>query len=183
VVSNSHHQSFVNRRVLRVNVGYLLAQGAGYQRTFELDLPRVQVADDTELDFLKGSLRLSRNSRGILVQGTLATHVITECSRCLTPISVPVDLELEELFSYPPSADVPYSVEETGFLDLAPLLREEVILAVPMGALCREDCAGLCPECGQNWNEGSCDCEQDTGAPRLVMLRDQLEIQEPPDDD
>jgi uncharacterized protein len=183
VVSNSHHQSFVNRRVLRINVGYLLAQGAGYQRTFELDLPRVQVADDTELDFLKGSLRLSRNSRGILVQGTLATHVLTECSRCLTPISVPVDLELEELFSYPPSADVPYSVEETGFLDLAPLLREEVILAVPMGALCREDCAGLCPQCGQNWNEGSCDCEQDTGDPRLAMLRDQLERQEPPDDD
>ena len=102
MVTNSHHQSFVNRRVLKINVGYLLAQGAGYQRVIELDLPRVQLADDAELDFLKGSVRLSRNSRGILVQGVLETHVVTECARCLTPTSVPVNLELEELFSYPP---------------------------------------------------------------------------------
>ena len=59
VVTNSHHQSFVNRRVLRINVGYLLAQGAGYQRVIELDLPRVQLAEDAELDFLKGREKLA----------------------------------------------------------------------------------------------------------------------------
>ena len=180
MVTNSHHQSFVNRRVLKINVGYLLAQGAGYQREIELDLPRVQLADDAELDFLKGSIRLSRNSRGILVQGVLATHVVTECARCLTPTSVPVELELEELFSFPPSSEVAYSVEETGILDLAPLLREESILAMPMGVLCRPDCAGLCPECGQNRNEGTCDCEQDDVDPRLVMLRTYLDDFDPP---
>jgi uncharacterized protein len=174
VVTNSHHQSFVNRRVLKINVGYLLAEGPGYQRVIALDLPRVQLDDDSELDFLKGNVRLSRNSQGILVQGALATDVVTECARCLTPISVPVELKLEELFSYPPSSDVPYSVEETGILDLAPLLREEAILAVPMGALCRPDCAGLCPQCGQNWNEGPCDCKQETGDPRFAILRARL---------
>jgi uncharacterized protein len=179
VVTNSHHQNFVNRRVLKINVGYLLAQGAGYQRVIGLDLPRVQLADDATLDFLQGHLRLSRNSRGILVQGVLATHVVTECARCLTPISVPVDLEIEELFSYPPSPDVVYSVEETGILDIAPLLREESILAVPMGVLCRPDCAGLCPQCGQNLNEGTCDCEQEDIDPRLVMLRAHLHKVDP----
>lgn len=181
-MSNSSHQSFINRRVLKINVGYLLAQGPGYQRVIELDLPRVQLADDAELDFLKGSLRLSRNSRGILVQGTLATHVITECARCLIPTAVPVELELEELFSYPPSSDVAYSVEETGILDLAPLLREEAILAVPMGVLCQPDCAGLCPECGQNRNEGRCDCDHDDIDPRLVMLRAHLDEFDPSSD-
>ena len=182
MVANSHHQSFVNRRVLKINVGYLLAQGAGYQRVIELDLPRVQLADDAELDFLKGSVRLSRNSRGILLQGALETHVVTECARCLTPTSVPVELELEELFSYPPSPEAAYSVEETGILDLAPLLREESILAMPMGVLCRPDCAGLCPECGQNLNEGTCDCERDEIDPRFAMLRAHLNEIDPPNE-
>ena len=67
----------------------------------------------------------------------------------------------------------PYSIDDTGVMDLAPLLREEVILAVPMGVLCRSDCAGLCPVCGQNLNEGTCDCEQDDIDPRWAVLRAQ----------
>jgi uncharacterized protein len=174
-VAGSHHQSFVNRRVLRVNVGFLLAQGAGYLRVIDIDLPRVRLDADLDVDFLKGSLRLSRNSRGILVQGELETGVLTECARCLAPVSYPVTFDIEELFSYPPSTSTVYSVEETGFLDLAPLVREEAILAVPMGVLCRPDCAGLCPQCGQNLNEGTCDCQHNTIDPRLAILRTRLE--------
>ena len=126
----------------------MLAEGMGYVRDITLDLPRVQLDDDLTLDFLRGTLRLSRNSRGILVQGTLDTHVLAECARCLRATFVPVALELEELFAYPASPDCVYSVAETGILDMAPLLREEAILAVPMVVLCRPDCAGLCPQCG-----------------------------------
>jgi uncharacterized protein len=180
-VAGSHHQSFVNRRILRVNVGFLLAQGAGYQRLIDLDLPRVRLDADLDLDFLKGSLRLSRNSRGILVQGKLETDVLTDCARCLAPVFVPVLFDIEELFSYPPSTSTVYSVEETGFLDLAPLVREEAILAVPMGVLCRPDCAGLCAQCGQNLNEGQCDCQRDTVDPRLAILRTRLELDDHPD--
>jgi uncharacterized protein len=171
VVANSQNQSFVNPRVLKINVGFLLAEGVGYTRVIELDLPRVRVDEDLDLDYLRGNLRLSRNSRGILLQGVLETSVVNECSRCLTPTLVPVDVELEELFAFPPTPEQAYSVEETGILDLAPLLREEAILAMPMGILCRPDCAGLCPECGQNLNEGTCDCEQDDIDPRLEVLR------------
>jgi len=180
-VAGSHHQSFVNRRVLRVNVGFLLAQGAGYQRVIDIDLPRVRLDVDLDVEFLKGSLRLSRNSRGILVQGRLETNVLTECARCLTSVFFPVAFDLEELFSYPPSTSTVYSVEETGFLDLAPLVREEAILAVPMGVLCRPDCAGLCPECGQNLNEGTCNCQRETLDPRLAILRTRLEHDDPTD--
>jgi uncharacterized protein len=173
IVTNSQHQSYVNRRVLKVNVGFLLAQGPGHQRDITLDLPRVQVADDLGLDYLRGDLRFSRNSRGILIQGDLETSIVDECSRCLTPTLVPVVLEIEELFSYPPSDETLYSVDDTGLLDLAPLLREEAILAIPMGMLCRPDCAGLCPQCGQNWNEGPCNCEQENIDPRFAILREQ----------
>ena len=165
------HQGYVNRRVLKLNVGFLLSEGIGYQRVIDLDIPRIQVADDLELDYLKGDLRLSRNSRGILIQSELETSIVSECARCLTTISVPVTFKLEELFSYPPDPDADYSVDDTGILDLAPLLREEAILAIPMGVLCRSECAGLCPQCGQNWNEGPCECDQDEIDPRLSILR------------
>lgn len=168
-----HH--FVNRRVLKINVGFLLAEGVGYYRDIVIDLPRVQLDDDLTLDFLRGTLRLSRNSRGILVQGGLETHVLSECTRCLRPILVPVMLELEELFASPPSTLMAYSVAETGILDLAPLVREEAILAVPMVALCRPDCAGLCPQCGHDLNEGPCECVRERIDPRFEILRAHLE--------
>jgi len=174
-VTDSHDQHFVHPRLLKFNVGFLLAQGAGNQREVEVDLPRVRVAEDVELDFLRGTLLFSRNSRGILVQGSLETHVLTECARCLNSMFYPVTLEIEELFAYPPSPEAQYSVEETGDLDLAPLLREEAILAVPMGMLCRPDCAGLCPQCGKNLNEGPCDCVTEDLDPRLASLRGMLD--------
>jgi len=173
-VTESQFPEFVNPRVLKINVGFILAESAGYQRTIELDLPRVRLGD-LELDYVRGALRLSRNSRGVLVQGTLESEIIGECARCLETTYVPVSFELEELFTYPPNAEEPYSVEETGILDLAPLLREEAILAVPMVVLCRPDCAGLCPQCGQNLNEGACDCAQEDPDPRLAGLRALLE--------
>jgi uncharacterized protein len=170
-VTNSQNQSFVNPRVLKINVGFLLAEGVGYTRVIELDLPRVRVDEDLDLDYLRGDLRLSRNSRGILIQGVLETSVVNECSRCLTPTLVPVEVDIEELFAFPPTPEEVYSVEETGILDLAPLLREEAILSMPMGILCRPDCAGLCPQCGQNLNEGTCDCAKDDIDPRFEVLR------------
>lgn len=175
VVTNTQRPQFVNPRVFKFNVGFLLAQGPGHQRAIELDLPRARLVDDTELDFLRGELRFSRNSRGILIQGTLQSRVVGECARCLTPIPIPVTLGIEELFSHPPSADFPYSVDDTGILDLAPLLREEAILAMPMGVLCRPDCAGLCPTCGQDLNQGACDCPPDDIDPRWAMLRAHLD--------
>ncbi len=161
----------MHRRVLKFNVGFLLVQGAGNQRVVDLDIPRIRVDDDLELEFLRGELRLSRNSQGILVQAMLETSVISECVRCLTSTVVPVTAELQELFSYPPSPEAVYSVDETGILDLALLLREEVILALPMGSLCRPDCAGLCPECGQNWNEGPCDCDRSNSDLSLAVVQ------------
>ncbi|WP_119072588.1 YceD family protein [Aggregatilinea lenta] len=165
------NQSFLNRRVLKFNIGFLLAQGAGHQKDIDLDLPRIRVDEDLDLDYVRGPLRFSRNSRGILIQGDLEASVAAECSRCLTPTSVPVSVSLEELFAYPPDPEMDYSVDDTGILDLAPLLREETILATPMVIVCHDDCAGLCPICGQNFNEGTCDCEQEEIDPRLEALR------------
>jgi uncharacterized protein len=62
-------------------------------------------------------------------------------------------------------------VPETGLLDLEPLIREEMLLAIPINPICRPDCKGLCPVCGENLNESQCSHEDEEVDPRLSVLR------------
>jgi uncharacterized protein len=171
------NQGYISNRILKVQVGFLLNEGAGYSRDTEFDVPRLRVSDDLTLDYLRGTLRLSRTSRGILVQGSLDTSFLAECGRCLTDTTIEITVPIEELFVYPPEPDAESTLAEDGILDIAPLLREEIILATPLGVLCKSDCAGLCLTCGKNLNEGLCDCETEQIDPRLAglqALKDQL---------
>src|SRR4051812_3789978 len=154
-----------------MQVGFLLNESAGQSRDVEFDVPTLRVAEDLTLNYLRGSLHLSRTSRGILVQGELATGFNAECSRCLTETSVDLVVPIEELYVYPAEPDEPSVVPESGILDLTPLLREEIILDTPIGILCKPDCAGLCLICGKNLNDGPCDCEKDDIDPRFAKLK------------
>lgn len=168
-MNNTH---FVNNRILKLNVGFLISEGAGHSRDTELDVPGlIRVADDLTLDQLRGTLHLSRNTRGVLVQGTLSTRLHTDCARCLEPAIVPIDLQLDELYVYPAEPGIDFVVTDDGNLDLAPLIREEAIVSTPQTTLCRPDCAGLCPECGANLNEGPCDCDRHPIDPRFAALK------------
>ena len=157
---------------LRFNVGFLLEGNMGEKREYELNYPSVTLEDMT-LQPLQGTVILSRNSGGIYVEGRLTTNITTECSRCLTPISVPAEIELNDLFYYPPQTapEGEYSVPATAFLDLTPLVREISVLAIPIQPLCKPDCLGFCLECGQNLNERDCGCQDEDVDPRLEALR------------
>lgn len=163
---------FVSNRVLKLNVGFLLSQSLGTSRDIDFDVPALAVSDDLKLAFLKGTLRLSRTREGILVQGTLETASEGECRRCLSVVHVPIELHIEELFTTHPDKHpkTQFRVDDDAILDLTPLLREETIINTPLAPLCRNDCAGLCPQCGQNLNEGTCTCEHDSIDPRLAVL-------------
>lgn len=158
---------------LRLNVGFLLKRNAGYIREIPFDNPGTLIIEDISVENLRGSLCLTRTPQGVLVQGELAVDVITDCVRCLSPFNLHFTVSFSDLFAYPASKDVDvfYAIDEGGFLDLRPIMRDESMLAVPMHALCRPDCKGLCSECGENLNEGACDCEGDTIDPRLAPLR------------
>jgi uncharacterized protein len=114
---------------------------------------------------------------GVYVKGTIEGQYEAECSRCLEPIKASFRLPAAEL--YRPAGDAweeGYVVAATT-IDLAPLVRDTVILSLPLTPLCREDCAGLCPRCGVNLNEGPHSCASEEGDPRwsaLRELRDQL---------
>jgi uncharacterized protein len=174
---NDTRKGYVSNRVLKIQVGFLLNEGVGQSRDTEFDVPRMRVSNDLMLDYLRGVLHLSRTSRGILVQGTLKTSIKGECVRCLSDTSVNLDIPIEELFVYPPEAYAEFTVADDGILDLASLLRAEIILDTPIGVLCRPDCAGLCPDCGSNLNQGPCECEREDADPRfaaLERLKDEL---------
>ncbi|HUL50614.1 MAG TPA: DUF177 domain-containing protein [Gemmatimonadales bacterium] len=92
----------------------------------------------------------------------LETRVQGECRRCLEPVAVEVQAPIRALFVQGPEGeDDPeaYPVpEDATEIDLVPAVREELILGVPQFVQCREDCRGLCPQCGKNLNAGPCDC-------------------------
>ncbi len=162
---------------LRFNFGFLLEANYGTSRTMELDYPTIHLEDDVTLSPLTGKFQAIRNSKGIYITGLLQSNIDVECSRCLDPVTVPLQIQLDEMYNYPPETAPTgeYSVGEDGFIDLAPLVRQLSLLAIPMQLFCRVDCQGLCIECGHNLNEGDCHCPDDDVDPRLSILRELLD--------
>jgi uncharacterized protein len=106
----------------------------------------------------------SAGSGGFVWHGRMEGEVLMECRRCLTDVSVPVKDDAYVIFAESGSdetddPDVYVLDERSNKLDLSPAIREQWLLNVPAFALCREDCKGMCPKCGKNWNDGPCDCE------------------------
>lgn len=162
---------------LRYNFGFLLESAYGTSSQTELSYPSIRVASDLALAPLQGSFTATHISEGIYINGQLESMFPVECVRCLADMSIRLVIELDELFYFPPwSAPAgEYSVGEDGNLDLAPLIREQSLLAVPSQPLCKPNCAGLCIECGFNLNEGDCGCEDDAIDPRLAALKTLLD--------
>ncbi|TDT32952.1 YceD family protein [Naumannella halotolerans] len=100
-------------------------------------------------------LRLEAVVEGVLVTGEATAEAVGQCGRCLEPIAVEMAIDVQELFLYPgnDADDEEASRLEGELLDLEPLIRDEVLVELPFMPLCREDCAGLCAECGVDLNE------------------------------
>lgn len=163
--------SYVSNRVLKINVGFLLAAGPGTNHDSVFDVPTIKIAEDLTVTHVSGPIRLSRTAAGILVQAKLEVGITGECYRCLDDVTQNVTIPVEELFAYPASSTSEFSVHEDAVLDLAPLLRAEVMIASTNGLLCRPDCKGLCPECGTNLNHDTCSCASDNIDPRFAGLK------------
>lgn len=93
-------------------------------------------------------LRLEAVMEGVLVSGTVTAPLVGECGRCLDPVAATVAVDLQELFAYPDRALENACRLEGDLLDLEPVLRDAVVLALPLTPLCQPDCPGLCPACG-----------------------------------
>ncbi|MCH0559684.1 DUF177 domain-containing protein [Streptomyces sp. MUM 16J] len=141
--------------------------GALQRLTREIDAPRdlgiqgvIGVPEGAPVEL---ELRLESVMEGVLVTGTARAQAEGECVRCLEPVGLELEADFQEMFSYPDADDRGRVIAELGddaeddegrlfiedgLIDLEPLLRDAVVLALPMQPVCREDCPGLCSECG-----------------------------------
>lgn len=127
----------------------------------EMGIPLASIPAGSELGL---DLRLESVMEGVLVSGNVDAVMSGECGRCLDPVTAPLQVEIQELYSYPDSGpygaasrasgarsddddELPSLVDD--LIDLEPVLRDALVLALPMSPLCREDCLGLCQECGE----------------------------------
>ncbi|MFL5313105.1 MAG: YceD family protein [Myxococcales bacterium] len=147
--------------------------------------------------------RLTKIGRSVLVQSRFTVPLEGQCKRCLkkVPLDEPIDLTLTYVAREAPVPESPRrAVHDRGepepaasfdretadeepysgkTIDLAPALREQILLAVPPSPLCDEECKGLCPTCGKDLNAGDCGCERTTLDPRWAALKSiQLEKKE-----
>ncbi len=118
----------------------------------ELGIEILGVPEGSEVHL---DLRLEAVMEGVLVTGTAQARLEGECARCLEPIEDEIQVDLQELFVYDDlrerggdDEDDDVSRLEDDLVDLEPLLRDAVVLALPFQPLCQDDCPGLCVECG-----------------------------------
>jgi uncharacterized protein len=147
------------RHPLRINVGFLLHAQIGYSRDIHFDFPQIKLENDIEVTNFSGLARISRTPQGVLVQCEFSGEVAVDCDRCLEPTSKRLKTEFSELYAFDnrSTTESDLILRDDGNIDLEPLAREYLVLEIPISALCREDCKGLCPFCGENQNVSVCE--------------------------
>ncbi len=160
---------------LRVNAAELLRR-PGTEKTIELQATTAQIGlhDDRfgESDTVDVHLRLESLTDGIVVNGEVVASWHGICRRCATPTAGRLVCEIHELYQETVTDPEAFPLEGEQ-LDLEPMVREVLVLDAPSSPLCRDDCAGLCPECGIDRNVGTCSCDNTVADPRWGAL-DQL---------
>ncbi len=165
---------------LELDNGFVRDAVAGLPLRVALERPE----DDPDAGRASAHLELYQEGDGVFASGQVSGWIEVACSRCVGPVRIPVDERVTVTFlpkeRVPDDDDqevevteddldlFPYEGEE---IDLAQLLREQLILAVPYAPLCRPDCKGLCSQCGADLNQAECGCQREILDPRLAPLR------------
>lgn len=139
--------------------------------SLELLDPRLAPETEIDIDIVCESL-----SDGIVVNGRMTATFHGECRRCLSPMLGRIEADVHELYQLTLTDPDAFEIEGD-IVDLAPMVRETVLLELPDSPLCRRDCPGLCPTCGRVLDQGSCSCPAEVLDSRwsvLDVLRDQL---------
>ena len=163
---------------MQIDVSQLFKEPIGSIRQYEIN---ETIDIDGGNHEIQGEIKLVRAGQSILVKGTLHTEVEVTCSRCLSLFRCPLVLNIEEEY-FPimdlvsgapitlPEAPGCFTIDEHYILDLNNAIHQYIMLAIPMKPLCREDCAGICPTCGHNLNQGHCGCLPQEADPRWFGL-------------
>lgn len=170
---------------LKINVVTIPEEGLNIDFSGDTKWFQESFPESNELGFtlqkVEVTFNITRASSTVFIKGGLSATLNLACSRCLEDVMLPVSGD----FAYTMEPKKPENREEVeleaeeleisyyegDFIDLAPIIYEQVILQIPLKPLCSEDCKGLCPRCGTNLNLSSCNCNLEVIDERLAALK------------
>lgn len=171
-----------------------IAVNLGKRIKYDIDEPPITEFDGTLtcVSPIKGEVTFTNSGRHIVVRGKFKTTVELDCTRCLRAFRMNLDLPIEEEFLIPghvaelPEEDIEEEEVEAeaepifvdNLFDLTELIRQSILVAVPIKTLCFEECKGLCPHCGKNLNDGPCECPPDQDPGPFAVLESLIEEDE-----
>ena len=121
------------------------------------------------------TLSVRKEGSMLSVTGQTEVHLLMPCDRYLTDVDVPFSVQINRELDLSREQDEEVDEDELSFidgcmLDADKLVTDEIVVALPTKILCREDCRGLCPQCGKNLNEGTCECTHESLDPRMAAI-------------
>jgi uncharacterized protein len=154
------------------NVATLLREPVGSTRHYALE---------PEPPVHRGAVKLMRTPDGVLVTAEADVFVDAACSRCLTPFAYPVHIAFEEIYYQQidlvsggrmpePEDGEAFRIGLDNTIDISEAVRQYSEVAAEMQPLCRPDCPGICPVCGQDLTIGDCSCDRTPADPRWAAL-------------
>lgn len=162
--------------MIKINVAEIQKKLVGEKSLkFDLDAKELEISSDELVILSPVALEGTMSNAGdvLLLKAVMAAKVQRMCGRCLKEFSAETKAEVLDKF-YPQGAE---NIEDDAFvydsdvIDITEPLRESLLLAEPIQALCKQDCRGLCPVCGADLNDGDCGCDRFTVDPRLAALK------------
>ncbi len=167
----------INSSPLFVNVGFIAKESIGYSREFLFKFPSVVLKPDFQVQNLEGKIIISRTSEGLLTRGKFRAIVDAICGRCLTNFDLGLETNFTELITFASHVkeDTEMIYPEDGQIDFTPVVGEYLMLEIPINPLCKVNCKGLCPVCGNNLNVEKCEHSEESIDPRLEILKSLLD--------
>ena len=166
-----------SRSALRLNVGFITKLSVGSSREFLFDFPYIHLHPDLDLNNLSGITQVTRTPQGLLVKTHLRANLGAECVRCLNEFEQPLTVDFTELYTFSSQvlSDTDLILPEDGNIDLEPLVREYMLLEVPINPICSSNCKGICPVCGERLTGKMHDHYVEAIDPRLAVLKNLID--------
>lgn len=139
----------------------MIHESIGNYRDLDFNIEEYELESDLQLSNILGKVRINRTPQGLLIDANFEATVVGQCVRCLEDFQQQLITDFQELFAYRSrhTKDAEFFVPEDGFIDLSPLVYENMLLAFPIKTICRPNCKGLCTQCGINLNHETCEHE------------------------
>jgi uncharacterized protein len=168
---------------MKINIKDLISELTEF--TFDVPAPEFNFSAQEAIltEEVHVEVKVEKMRKDILLRGNINTRLELECSRCLEKFLYPVNENFQTIFQpFSPRTteeevelvkeDLDVAFYKEDIIDLTEIVREQILLSIPMIAVCDESCLGLCPHCGQNLNQGKCLCVTETIDPAWHKLQD-----------